>query len=66
LLTTCTAADGTVQLVQTFDEIKMQSAKSVTKEQQTLIDQVFSQMSIEQNQEQITGLKAKNDNRKLY
>jgi hypothetical protein len=52
-------AEATVQLVETFDEIKMLSAKSVSKEQQALVDQVFSQMSNEQQEGKITELKTK-------
>jgi hypothetical protein len=59
-------AEATVQLVETFDEIRMLSAKSVSKEQQALVDQVFSQMSNEQQEGQITELKAKSKKSNLY
>jgi TnpA family transposase len=52
-------AEANVQLVDTFDEIKMLSAKSVTKEQQDLVNQVFGQMSNENTEQKITELTAK-------
>jgi hypothetical protein len=57
-------ADATVQLVETYDELKMLSAKAVNKEQQDLVNQVFGQMSNELAEEHITELKAKRETSK--
>jgi hypothetical protein len=55
--------EGGVQLVDSFDEMKMLSAKSVTKEQQQLVDRVFGQMNNEQSEEQTTELKGSYKNK---
>jgi hypothetical protein len=54
-------AKENIQLVETFDETKILSAKSVTKDQQDLVNQVFSQISNESLEEHITELNAKHD-----
>jgi hypothetical protein len=59
-------ADATVQLVETYDELKMLSAKSVTKDQQDLVDQVFSQMSNEKTEESIAKLNAKSGTSTIF
>jgi xanthosine utilization system XapX-like protein len=60
--------EGGVQLVDSYNEIKMLSAKSVTKEQQQLVDQVFGQMKNKQKIERVTQLKGsyKNKTRELF
>jgi hypothetical protein len=44
-----------VNLIETFDEMRMTSARPVSQEEQALVDQVFSQMKSETT----TQLKAK-------
>jgi hypothetical protein len=60
------AAEGNIQLVETFDEIKMLSARPVTNEQQALVNQIFSQISNDNADEQITKLKAERKTSELF
>jgi hypothetical protein len=59
-------AEATVQLVETYDEMKMLSARSVTKDQQDLVDQVFSQMSNEKTEESIAKLNTKSGTSTIF
>jgi hypothetical protein len=64
LLIGCMKAEATFQLVETFDEIKMLSAKSVSKVQQDLVNHVFSKMSNDHTEERVVELKAKSKKKK--
>jgi hypothetical protein len=59
---TCIAsAELSVNIIESFDEMRMASATSVSPEEQALVDQVFNQMKSEKT----TQLKAKNTKSEL-
>jgi hypothetical protein len=63
LLTTCmTSAKLSVKLVETFDEMRMASARPVSQKDQAIVNQMFSQMK----NEKTTQLKARNTKSILF
>jgi hypothetical protein len=63
LLTTCLAsAKLSVKLVETFDEMRMASARPMSQKDQALVDSVFSQMKSDKT----TQLKAKITKSKFF
>jgi hypothetical protein len=62
LFTTCmTSAKLSMKLVETFDEMRMESARPMSLKDQALVNQMFSQTKSEKT----TQLKAKNTKSKL-